>query len=100
MASNRMIRRETKRSKLQSLREKRNQLRAQLNDRNLDVDEKFEVLKKLEKMPRDSSRCRLSRRCRLNGRARGTYRKFGICRNEIRIKAMKGEIPGLVKASW
>jgi small subunit ribosomal protein S14 len=95
-----MIRREKKRIKLQRLRGKRQELRAQLNDPTLDIDAKFAILSKLEKMPRDSSKVRLSRRCSITGRARGVNRKFGLCRNELRRRAMVGEVPGLVKASW
>lgn len=100
MASKRMIRREKKRIDLQRLREKRGVLRAQLNDPELDLDAKFEILRKIEKMPRDSSYIRISRRCNITGRAHGVYRKFGLCRNELRRRAMLGEVPGLVKASW
>jgi small subunit ribosomal protein S14 len=96
-----MIRREKKRVSLQkSKREKREVLRAQLNDPSLDIDAKFEVLAKLEKMPRDSSKVRLTKRCNLTGRAHGVYRKFGLCRNELRRRMMVGEVPGLVMASW
>jgi len=101
MASKRMIRREIKRTKLhQHNLLKRKELRKQLNDPNLDITEKFEVLAKLEKMPRDSSAVRGTKRCKITGRSRGVYRKFGLCRNELRIRAMTGEVPGLVKASW
>lgn len=100
MASKRMIRREKKRVSLQRHREKRQVLRAQLNDPSLDIDAKFEVLAKLEKMPRDSSKVRLTKRCNLTGRAHGVYRKFGLCRNELRRRMMVGEVPGLVMASW
>jgi len=99
MASKRMIRRETKRVRLQRF-EKRDALTTQLKDPSLDIETKFEILDKLEKMPRDSSRTRLSRRCKMTGRKRGFYRKFGLCRNELRRRAMNGEVPGLVKASW
>ncbi|MBI2792358.1 MAG: 30S ribosomal protein S14 [Gammaproteobacteria bacterium] len=100
MASKRMIRREKKRVSLQRHKEKRQVLRAQLNDPSLDIDAKFEVLAKLEKMPRDSSKVRLTKRCNLTGRAHGVYRKFGLCRNELRRRMMVGEVPGLVMASW
>lgn len=99
MASNRMIRREVKRNKCQR-REQRAELTKQLKDPNIDVETKFEILKKLESMPRDSSYVRLSRRCQRTGRARGVYRKFKLCRNELRRRAMQGEVPGLVKSSW
>lgn len=100
MASNRMIRRETKRLKLQRHRAKRKQLREQLNDPSLSIEEKYQVLGQLEKLPRDSSYIRISHRCQLTGRARGVYRKFGLCRNVLRELAMQGEVPGLVKSSW
>lgn len=100
MASKRMIRRESKRIRLQRLHEKRVTLRAQLNDPTLDIEAKYDILAKFEKLPRDSNRIRLSRRCKITGRARGVYRRFGLCRNELRRRAMLGEVPGLVKASW
>jgi small subunit ribosomal protein S14 len=99
MASNRMIRRELKRQKLQRP-EKRAELRAQMKDPELDMEQKFEILKQIEKMPRDSSRTRMTRRCVITGRARGVYRKFKLGRNELRRRAMLGEVPGLVKSSW
>lgn len=101
MSSKRMIRREKKRVILnQRNQEKRTILRQQLNNPELDIESKFEIIAKLEKMPRDTSSVRLSRRCRLTGRVHGVYRKFGLCRNELRRRAMSGEVPGLVKASW
>lgn len=100
MASKRMIRREKKRVNLQKHKVKRQALRQQLNDPSLDIDAKFEILAKLEKMPRDSSAVRLSKRCNMTGRVHGVYRKFGLCRNELRRRAMIGEVPGLVMASW
>lgn len=99
MASNRMIRREDKRVKSQR-RDKRAELTKQLKDPSLDIEEKFAILAKLEAMPRDSSYVRLSRRCQRTGRARGVYRKFKLGRNELRKRAMLGEVPGLVKSSW
>ncbi len=100
MASKRMIRREKKRVNLQKHREKRVALRAQLNDPEVDIDTKFEILAKIEKMPRDTAKVRLTNRCKITGRGRGVYRKFGLCRNELRRRAMMGEVPGLVMASW
>jgi len=55
---------------------------------------------KLQKLPRDSSPARLRNRCALTGRSRGVYRKFGLGRSKLRELAMKGEVPGVVKASW
>lgn len=100
MASKRMIRREKKRQALQKYQSQRKALRQQLNDPNVDIEQKFAVLAKFESLPKDSSAIRLSRRCRITGRARGVYRKFGLGRNELRRRAMVGEIPGLVKSSW
>jgi small subunit ribosomal protein S14 len=99
MAAKRMMRREKKRERLQR-RSQRIELSKQLKDPSLDIEQKFKILATLEKMPRDSSSVRLMRRCQRTGRAHGVYRKFGLCRNEIRVRAMLGEIPGLVKASW
>ena len=99
MATKKMMRREKKRECLQR-RSKRLELRKQLKDPAVDIEKKFEILAAFEKMPRDSSSVRQTRRCARTGRAHAVYRKFGLCRNEIRIRAMRGEIPGLVKASW
>ena len=55
---------------------------------------------KLQRLPRDSSPVRLRNRCALTGRPRGTFRKFGLARNKLRDIAMRGEIPGVIKASW
>ena len=55
---------------------------------------------KLQKAPRDESICRYRERCRVCGRPNGTYRKFGLCRIHLREAAMRGDIPGLRKASW
>lgn len=95
-----MIRREKKRVRLQRHTNTRQELRAQLNDPELDLEQKLKVLEAFEKLPRDSARVRISRRCNVTGRARGVYRKFGLCRNFLRKLAMEGNIPGLVKSSW
>lgn len=100
MASNRMMRREKKRIRLQRFREKRLALRKMLNDPALDIEQKFEVLRQLEALPRDSSAVRLSHRCQITGRQRGVIRRFGIARSKLREYVMKGELPGVVKSSW
>lgn len=100
MASNRMIRREAKRIRLQRHSGKRAALKVRLSDPTLPVEEKYQILAEIEKLPRDSSAVRISRRCLITGRSRGVYRKFGLCRNILRELAMKGEVPGLVKSSW
>ncbi len=59
-----------------------------------------EARAKLQKLPRDASPVRLRNRCALTGRPRGVYSKFGLGRNKLREYAMRGEVPGIVKASW
>jgi small subunit ribosomal protein S14 len=59
-----------------------------------------EARAKLQRLPRDASPVRLRNRCALTGRPRGVYRKFGLGRNKLRDLAMKGEVPGIIKASW
>ena len=61
---------------------------------------KEEARAKFQKLPRDASPVRLRNRCALTGRPRGVYRKFGLGRNKLRDLAMKGEVPGIIKASW
>jgi len=63
-------------------------------------DGKAEAQKKLQQMPRDASPVRLRNRCALTGRPHGYYRKFGLARTKLRETTMRGEIPGLRKASW
>ncbi len=63
-------------------------------------EEKFEARIALQKLPKNSFRVRQRNRCALTGRPRGTFRKFGIARNKLRELALKGDIPGIVKASW
>lgn len=63
-------------------------------------EEKWEAQIKLQKLPRDASPTRQRRRCAITGRPHGVYRKFGLCRIKLREHAMKGDVPGLTKASW
>lgn len=63
-------------------------------------EDKWVAQQKIQILPRDSSPVRLRNRCRLTGRPRGVYRHFGLSRNMLRLYAMKGELPGLVKSSW
>jgi small subunit ribosomal protein S14 len=101
MAKISMIQREHKRTRLiKKYAAKRAELRAVLNDQEASFDEKMEAQKKLQMLPRDSSAARQRNRCRVTGRPHGVYRKFGLCRNKLREAAMRGDIPGLVKASW
>lgn len=101
MAKMAMINREVKRSKLVNrYAGKRARLRAMTKDMSLSDEERREARQKLNMMPRDSSPSRLRNRCKLTGRPHGYYRKFGLSRNKLREAAMRGDIPGLVKASW
>jgi small subunit ribosomal protein S14 len=71
-----------------------------INDSRASDEAKEEARAKLQKLPRDASPVRLRNRCAMTGRPRGTFRKFGLARNKIREIAMRGEIPGMIKASW
>ena len=66
----------------------------------MSYEEKMEAQAKLQKLPRDSSPSRQRSRCSLSGRPRGYYRKFGLGRNKLREATMRGDVPGLRKASW
>lgn len=101
MAKTSMIEREKKRTRLvQKNFAKRAALRATLNDAESSYEDKMAAQRKLQTMPRDSSIIRQRNRCRVTGRPKGYYRKFGLCRNKLREAAMRGDIPGLSKASW
>ncbi|MDG1025366.1 MAG: 30S ribosomal protein S14 [Gammaproteobacteria bacterium] len=101
MAKTSMIARENKRTKMvERFAAKRAAIKAVLKDDNASDDEKWEAQVKLQKMPRDASPSRQRRRCRITGRPHGVYRKFGLCRNKLREAAMRGDVPGLIKASW
>jgi small subunit ribosomal protein S14 len=79
---------------------KRKRLKEILMDKTVTQEERFEAQLKLAEMPRNSSKTRIRNRCAMTGRPRGTFRKFGLARNKIREIAMRGEIPGMIKASW
>lgn len=101
MAKVSMVQRELKRARLvKKYADKRAVLRAIINSVDASFEEKMDAQKKLQTLPRDSSRVRQRNRCRLTGRPHGYYRKFGLARNKLREAAMRGDIPGLVKASW
>ena len=80
--------------------QKRAQLLAILKDPKATDEARDEARAKFQALPRDSSPVRLRNRCAITGRPRGTFRKFGLARNKIREIAMRGEIPGMTKASW
>ena len=101
MARLAIIEREKKRSELvKKYADKRAAIFSIINDASKSEEEKYEARLVLQKLPRDSSPTRQRNRCALTGRPRGTFRKFGIARNKLRELALKGDIPGIVKASW
>jgi small subunit ribosomal protein S14 len=101
MAKTSMIERETKRIRTANkFAAKRAELKKVINSVTATDEEKWEATIKLQKLPRDASPSRQRRRCKITGRPHGVYRKFGICRNKLREHAMKGDVPGLTKASW
>jgi len=101
MAKTSMIARENKRARtVAKFAEKRAALRSVLKDIKASEEEKWAAQVSLQRLPRDASPSRQQRRCRITGRPHGVYRKFGLCRNKLREAAMRGDIPGLTKASW
>lgn len=79
---------------------KRKQLKAIISNPRTSDEERWAAQQKFQKLPRDASPTRQRQRCAVTGRSRGVYRKFGLCRNKLREAAMRGDVPGLVKASW
>ncbi|BFM50299.1 30S ribosomal protein S14 [Marinomonas sp. THO17] len=101
MAKVSMVQREAKRTKLVAkYAEKRAALKAIISDVNASDDEKWEATLKLQQLPRDSSSSRQRNRCQVTGRPHGVYRRFGLSRIKLREAAMRGDVPGLKKASW
>ncbi len=101
MAKKSMIARENKRSKLVDKYEvKRRALKETIRDPKTSIEDQEAALLKLQKLPRDSSPSRQRNRCNLTGRPHGFYRKFGLGRNKLREATMRGDVPGLSKASW
>lgn len=96
-----MVNREKKRRRLvKKYAVKRATLKARAVDASLSEEEREQARVALNKLPRNSSAIRIRNRCALTGRPHGYYRKFGLSRNKLREAAMRGDIPGLVKASW
>jgi len=101
MAKTAVINRNDKRRKtVKKFEAKRAALLAIINDFKQPEDERMAARMQLQKLPRNASPTRLRNRCKLTGRPRGVYRKFGLGRNKLRDIAMRGEIPGMTKASW
>ncbi|OGA02152.1 MAG: 30S ribosomal protein S14 [Betaproteobacteria bacterium RIFCSPLOWO2_02_FULL_64_12] len=101
MAKLSVINREQKRRKcVAKFAARRAELLAIIQDSKRFDEERADARAKLQQLPRNASPVRLRNRCKITGRPRGVYRKFGLGRNKLREIAMRGEIPGVIKASW
>ncbi len=101
MAKNSMLAREDKRTRtVKRFAARRAELKAVIKSPDSSDEERYNAQLKLQSLPRDASPSRQRNRCRITGRPHGYYRKFGLSRNKLREAAMRGDIPGLVKASW
>ena len=101
MAKIALINRDSKRRKtVEKFAARRARIIEIVNDPKRSDEERSEARARLQQLPRDASPVRLRNRCALTGRPRGVYRKFGLGRNKLREIAMRGEIPGVIKASW
>lgn len=101
MAKQSMKARDVKRAQLvEKFAAKRNELKAIIKDVNTSEEDRWAAVLKLQELPRDSSPSRQRNRCNVTGRPHGYLRKFGLSRIKLREAAMRGEVPGLKKASW
>lgn len=101
MAKTNMIEREKRRAKLvKKYHAKRAELKETIRNPRTGAELRAVAQAKLQSLPRDSNATRIRNRCQVTGRSRGVYRKFGLARTKLREAAMRGEIPGLSKASW
>ena len=101
MAKKSMIAREARRSAtVAKYAAKRDELKEIIRNPESSFEAVMDASEKLQKLPRDSSAVRQMTRCNLTGRPHVVYRKFGLCRNKLREAAMRGDVPGLTKASW
>jgi small subunit ribosomal protein S14 len=101
MAKTALVNREQKRrATVKKFAAKRSELLAIINNSRASDEERTEAREKFQRLPRNSSPVRLRNRCSLTGRPRGVFRKFGLGRSKLREIAMRGEIPGVIKASW
>ena len=101
MAKLALINREEKRAKMVAkYAAKRAELFAVINDVKLSDEERMDARLKLQQPPRNASPSRQRNRCELTGRSRGVYKKFGLARHKLREATMRGDVPGLRKASW
>ena len=101
MAKTSVVNRDKKRREIvKKFAARRKELLEIAGNQKLSPEERYAAREKLQKLPRDASPVRLRNRCALTGRPRGVYRKFGLGRSKLRIIALHGEIPGVIKASW
>ena len=101
MAKLSLIQRELKREQLVAkFAKKYAELKAVIDDAKRSEEERYAARLELQKLPRNANPTRLRNRCEITGRPRGTFRQFGLARTKIRELAFKGDIPGVVKASW
>ena len=101
MAKKSLIERELKRERLVAkFKAKHAELTAAANNVKKSDEERYAARLELQKLPRNAYPSRQRNRCGMTGRPRGTFRQFGLARNKIRELAFKGDIPGVVKASW
>ena len=101
MAKKSMLMRQRHREKaVKRYAKKRSELKVLIRNPKTSDDDKVEAQRKLQLLPRDANPVRLRNRCALTGRPHGFYRKFGLARTKLRETTMRGEIPGVRKASW
>lgn len=101
MAKTSMVNREVKRAKLvKKFAARRKALKKVIVSESASYEERMDAATRLQKLPRDSSPSRITTRCALTGRPRAVYKKFGLGRNKLREATMRGDVPGLRKASW
>jgi len=101
MAKTSSVERNKKREKMaKQFAPRRAKLKAVINDQNASPEDRFVAVLKLAELPRNSSATRVRLRCEVTGRPRGNYRKFKLCRIQLRELGSKGQIPGMVKSSW
>jgi small subunit ribosomal protein S14 len=94
------LRDQKRRRTMEKFRVRRQELLELLRDPKTSDEDRDAARGKLQKLPRDASPTRLRNRCAITGRPRGVYRKFGLGRNKLRDLALRGEVPGVIKASW
>ena len=101
MAKLSLINRDMKRRALvKKYQKKRDALLEIVNNMKASEEDRFAARLKLQQLPRNANPTRLRNRCAITGRSRGYFRKFGLGRNKLREFVMRGEVPGVVKASW